>query len=161
MGKDTVPKQFWNLKCSYWIVAGTALLIGFLTTAGGMLLDHLLHPSHPLFSASDAFQGVVATLASGIALAQMHRRRRDLVTRVQIVEDVNHHVRNALTAVTFSAVLKDDPELDRVVNEANQRINWVLTNVLAKTVDGPAETEAPRSWSNGLDRREKAQGSAA
>ncbi|HEY0565387.1 MAG TPA: hypothetical protein VGC88_07370, partial [Terriglobales bacterium] len=139
----------------------TALSIGMITTGGGMALDHILHPSHPLFSASDLFEGLVAAIASGVALSGVQRRRRDLMNRVQIVEDVNHHVRNALTAVTYSAVLKDDPALDRVVREANARIDWVLSNVLPKTLDAPEPSEEHEVWSRGLSINGKAKGSAA
>jgi hypothetical protein len=55
---------------------------------------------------------------------------------MQIVEDVNHHVGNALTAITLSAALREDAELNTLIRDASDRIDWVLSDVLSKTAIG-------------------------
>ncbi len=58
------------------------------------------------------------------------RRRLMLERRMMVAAEVNHHIRNALTAVVFSASVQDDPALQAVLKDATARINWVLTTVL-------------------------------
>jgi signal transduction histidine kinase len=52
---------------------------------------------------------------------------------MQIIEDVNHHVRNALTAITLFSSLREDPELNANVRDACDRIDWVLHDLLSQT----------------------------
>jgi hypothetical protein len=58
------------------------------------------------------------------------RRRMMLERRMMVAAEVNHHIRNALTAVVFSASVQNDPALQSVLKDATARINWVLTTVL-------------------------------
>jgi hypothetical protein len=68
---------------------------------------------------------------------------------MQIVEDVNHHVRNALTAITLSAALREDAELNTLIRDASDRIDWVLSDVLSKTaIAGDLRSTHPQ-WNSG------------
>jgi len=99
--------------------------------------------------ASDVLEGAVAAIFSGAALLKLQARRRDLLVRMQIVEDVNHHVRNALTSVVLSASLREDAELDALVKDACERIDWVLNDVLPQSVEATdLKTEHP-TWTSG------------
>ncbi len=62
--------------------------------------------------------------------------------------DVNHHVRNALTTVLYSVHVKRDPELIQVTQEAVNRIDWTLREVLWESDQHPSmsgTTELRRS----------------
>ncbi len=69
---------------------------------------------------------IIALMLSGSVLIRMQSHRRELLLRMQIIEDVNHHVRNALTAITLSSSLRHDPELNARVRDACDRIDWML-----------------------------------
>jgi hypothetical protein len=128
-----------------------ALLIGVLVTLSGIGIDWILHETRRQIFASDIGEGAVAAVVSGIALARGQRRRKDLLIRMQAIEDVNHHVRNALTAITYSAALQHDPALTRVIEDANQRIDWVLRVSLPQYANAEEEhlRRVTDQWSPG------------
>jgi hypothetical protein len=128
-----------------------ALLIGVLVTVSGIGIDWILHETRRQIFASDVGEGAVAAVMSGIALARGQRRRKDLLIRMQAIEDVNHHVRNALTAITYSAALQHDPVLTKVIEDANQRIDWVLRVSLPQYANAEEERfgEVTSQWSQG------------
>ncbi len=143
------PDEVAAWKSSYWIVALVALFIGGLTILSSLAVDRLAHHVVRPVYASDLLAGTVAALFSGFALFRMQVRKRELLTRMQIVEDVNHHVRNALTAITLSASLQQDPELNDRVRDAADRIDWVLNHVLSHTVLPQEIPSAHPLWSSG------------
>jgi hypothetical protein len=57
-----------------------------------------------------------------------------------LVAELNHHIRNAVTLLGQSAVLEDGPDKLRLMDEAVDRIDRVLTE-LVPTV---GETQSPR-----------------
>jgi hypothetical protein len=70
-------------------------------------------------------------------LEQNYRRGKE---RMTLVAELNHHVRNALVAIQYSASLDDKDERTRRVGEAVERIDRVLME-LVPTV---ASAESPR-----------------
>ena len=128
-----------------------ALLIGILVTVSGISLDWILHDGRRQVFASDIGKGAVAAVVSGVALVRSQRRRKDLLARMQAIEDVNHHVRNALTAITYSAALQHDPALTKVIEDANQRIDWVLRVSLPQYANAEEEhsSQVTNHWSQG------------
>ena len=147
-------------KNSYVFVVLVAFAIGISTVVVSVAVDWVLHgrglvESWEIFGpgrnvyASDLLAALVAGAASGIALGRLQARRRQLLTRMQAVEDVNHHVRNALTAVALSAALHEDAELNERVRDAAERIDWVLRDVLPNAVDGRSVGTEPPRWSGG------------
>ena len=136
---------------SYWVVILIALCIGFAALLFSLTLDRLLHGIFRHIYASDWFEAISAAVLSGVVLIRMQSRRRELLARMQIVEDVNHHVRNALTAIVFSASLREDPELNAQVRDACARIDWVLTEVLSRSVDGLPHESPTHSWNAGRE----------
>lgn len=140
---------------SYWVVLLTALIIGALTLGVSIALDWAIHGVLRRVYASDLLECVAAFTLSGIALLRLQQRRRELLVRMQIIEDVNHHVRNALTGITLSASLYDDAELNRRVKDACERIDWVLSEVLSQTVGaGEFDRSNPR-WQPGRRLKKK------
>jgi hypothetical protein len=133
---------------SYWLIVAAALMIGVITALLGIGVDRVLHQQRPLLT-SDLLEGAAAAVLSGIALLRFQQRKRDLLARIQAVEDVNHHVRNALTAVMYSTVLRQDPVLNAIVQDANERIDWTLREVLPRTVTSFHPTSEQRRWCTG------------
>jgi hypothetical protein len=147
---------------SHWIIFVVAVMIGGAVTFANLGVDWLAHGIIRRLYFSDVLTGAVAALLSGIALLRLQVRRKQLLIRMQIVEDVNHHVRNALTAITLSTALQQDPELDALVRDASERIDWVLSDVLAQSVV-PNQTERAKSkWNSGmsLERKKRKRGTS-
>jgi hypothetical protein len=147
-------------KNSYVFVVLVAFAIGISTVFVSVGVDWVLHGrgtvgTWEIFGlgrnvyASDLLAAFVAATASGIALGRVQARRRELLARMQAIEDVNHHVRNALTAVALSAALHDNAELNERVRDAAERIDWVLRDVLPNTLKGQNPGTEPSKWSGG------------
>jgi hypothetical protein len=110
-------------------VALAAILVGFLIAGFGFGIDHLVHRSSRLY-ASDLYTFLVACILSYAVMIYEKRRRAMLLRRMMVAAEVNHHIRNALTAVVFKASVQNDPELQSTIEDAAARIDWVLTTVL-------------------------------
>jgi hypothetical protein len=131
-------------------IVAVAIVVGILIGACGIAVDQLVHGQHKLY-ASDAYTCIVAGGLSYALLVYEKRRRMILDRRMQIAAEVNHHIRNALTAVVFSASVQNDPTLHAVLEDATARIDWVLTTVLPDGKDDfkwPVQSQnwRPKMW---------------
>jgi len=115
-----------------WSVYALAVCIGAGVFAAGIFLDWWLLPGRRPVLYSDGFAGIVAGLLAYFALRTYDRRRQELSLRLTIIGHVNHHVRNAITAVMLKVQLKDDAELMQITDSAAKRIDWVLRDVLPR-----------------------------
>jgi hypothetical protein len=106
----------------------SALLLGLMIGVCGFGLDCLVHHASRIY-ASDLYTCIVATALSYLVLIYEKRRRMILARRMEIAAEVNHHIRNALTAIIFSASVENDKSL-LILKDATERIDWVLTTVL-------------------------------
>jgi hypothetical protein len=134
-----------------------ALGVGLVIAGCGFGVDRLVHHAARLY-ASDLYTCIIACVLSYMLMMYEKRRRMTLERRMLRAAEVNHHIRNALTAVVFSASVQNDPALQSVLKDATARINWVLTTVLP---DGAQDlmwpVQAPE-WRAGSRRGEgKAQ----
>ena len=79
--------------------------------------------------------GILAFLVSRCYASQRHA----MAERRRITAEVNHHVRNALTGIFCLVEARNDPELTELTQEAVERIDRVLREVL------PSPATAPRA----------------
>jgi hypothetical protein len=107
----------------------SALLLGLMIGVCGFGLDCLVHHASRIY-ASDLYTCIVASALSYLVLMYEKRRRMILARRMEIAAEVNHHIRNALTAIVFSASVENDQSLQLILKDATERIDWVLTTVL-------------------------------
>lgn len=54
------------------------------------------------------------------------------MARMQVIAEMNHHIRNALTPVSLSVDAIDNQQLNRVISEAVNRIEWALREILPR-----------------------------
>ena len=129
-----------------------ALSSGAVIAGCGVIMDYLIHGVNRIYT-SDVYTLIVGFLLSYALLLNEDRRRANLARRMQIAADVNHHIRNALTGVVYTAAVRNDPALHAVLEDATARIDWVLNTVLP---DGKSELQwpveakewSPSSWTN-------------
>jgi hypothetical protein len=134
---------------SYWFVILLALIIGVTAVVASLGFDWFFHGLIRRVYASDVLEGITVAIFSGAALLKLQARRRELLVRMQVVEDVNHHVRNALTSVVLSASLREDEDLNALVKDACERIDWVLNDVLPQSIDAAELKNAHSDWTSG------------
>ncbi len=132
----------------------TAFGIGLAVFVVGFGLDALLLSDSRGILPSDAVTGGIAALLAYFAFHQYQSRQQENAARLHMVAEVNHHVRNALSAILLSVHIRRDPELLSITESAVRRIDWVLTEVLSrygKDEDSlPAQKELPE-WARKRD----------
>ena len=106
-----------------------AVVVGLLIGVCGFGLDRLVHHASRIY-ASDLYTCMVASVFSYLLMIYEKRRRMILARRMAIAAEVNHHIRNALTAIVYSTSVRRDQPLQSVLKDATDRIDWVLTTVL-------------------------------
>ena len=58
------------------------------------------------------------------------RQRRAIIRKLEVIRQMNHHVRNSLQVITSAASISERQELAKAVQAAVARIEWALREVL-------------------------------
>ena len=81
---------------------------------------------------AEAVSAVVVSVLVAKLVAVVHRQHQIMLARVQIISEINHHIRNALMAISASADLSQNQKCNRVISESVQRIDWALREILPR-----------------------------
>jgi signal transduction histidine kinase len=81
---------------------------------------------------------VVALLTAGL-MHQANERREAALLRVQVIAAMNHHIRNALAAISLSTDAIQNQQSIRVISQSVDRITWALREVLPRSQPLPEE----------------------
>ena len=128
-------RSSWVVLTSRRLVLGAALGVGvasFLTTE---LMHYLLvpnlgrHQERLLAEGLSAF--IVSCLIAKLANIARQQHQRTLA-RMQVIAEMNHHIRNALTPISLSTYVTDSQQRLRVISEGVDRINWALREILPR-----------------------------
>jgi signal transduction histidine kinase len=74
---------------------------------------------------------VVALLTAGL-IHQANKRREAALLRMQVIAEMNHHIRNALAAISLSTDAIQNQQSIRVISQSVDRITWALREVLPR-----------------------------
>jgi signal transduction histidine kinase len=78
----------------------------------------------------------VSALIVGCLAAMLFRSAREhrqaTRARLQVIAEMNHHIRNALTPISLSAYVVQDQQSIRVISEGVERIEWALREILPR-----------------------------
>ena len=75
---------------------------------------------------------VVALLTAGL-IHQANKRREAALLRMQVIAEMNHHIRNALAAISLSTDAIQNQQSIRVISQSVDRITWALQQVLPRS----------------------------
>jgi hypothetical protein len=118
-------------------LAVISILFGLFVFCSSLALDYLLlvHRDSPLATVevSDALAALLAGVLFYKILDAGRRRRKLILQRLETIDQMNHHIRNALQVISFTVHAnqehaKEVSNIDRAVN----RIQWALSEVLPK-----------------------------
>lgn len=109
------------------MIAAAVTVFAFIA---GIVVDDLLLAQTRQVLYSDVLTSVIAGVLAFLAARYYEVRRRAIAERLRIAAEVNHHVRNALTGIFYSVQVRSDPELTQITQDAVERIDWVLREVL-------------------------------
>jgi signal transduction histidine kinase len=119
-----------------WKMVGIALLAGLVVFVIGAGLDWLLvreHESRRLtIEISDTLAAVVAGALVFRLLQYEHERRRRLRQKLEVIAEMNHHIRNALQVISLSAASSGDQRQLDAIRDSMNRIQWALREILPK-----------------------------
>jgi signal transduction histidine kinase len=74
---------------------------------------------------------VVAGLTAGFMEAANQRQEAALL-RMQVISEMNHHIRNALAAISLTTDSIQNQQCVRVISESVDRIEWTLREILLR-----------------------------
>ena len=58
------------------------------------------------------------------------RQRQDILRKLEVIRQMNHHVRNSLQVISTAASITERQELAKAIHSAVERIEWALREVL-------------------------------
>ena len=74
---------------------------------------------------------LVSVLVTKI-VAIIHQQYQVMLARTQVISEMNHHIRNALMAISASAYLTENQECIRMISKSVYRIDWALREILPR-----------------------------
>jgi signal transduction histidine kinase len=100
----------------------------------------------------------MSALIVGCLAAMLFRGAREhrqaTRARLQVIADMNHHIRNALSPISLSASVVQNQQAIRAISEGVERIEWALREILPRQRPLP-EQERNRllyfEWRKGHD----------
>ena len=108
-----------------------ALFVGCTTFVVGIVIAIITYHYFPETASAAYADDLIIGTAAGLLVFQYDRRRnRYLQERLRIIEEMNHHVRNALEVISCSAYLQPNEELRTVLRDSSERIDWALREIL-------------------------------
>jgi hypothetical protein len=108
---------------------GFSFLLGFGLFVLGAVLQGVLHQRN-ISGASiyfdDVFLGVLAGL---VVFAYEQRRSRDIRRKLEVISEMNHHVRNALQTISYVPYTEQAKQI-LLIQQSVNRIQWALREIL-------------------------------
>ncbi len=116
-------------------VLGTALGVGVASFLATELMHYLLVPDIGRHQERLLAEGLSAFILSCLIAKLAHlaqERHRLIEARMQVIAEMNHHIRNALTSMWLTAEVNDNRQFVRVISEGVNRIDWALREILPR-----------------------------
>jgi hypothetical protein len=136
-----LPATAWLFRAPKWQIRLLAVAAGVFVYVTSLSVDFWLYSlgATPVefFSASDAIAALL-TFAFVIKLVEhAGERRRAVIERLQLITESNHHIRNALQAIQYSAHETKHVEAIKTIDDAVDRIEWVLEEIITQPENKP------------------------
>lgn len=116
------------------------ILVVLAVAIVGFVLDRLLQregvPRYDLFALSNFLTGVVAGGFFWQAKRRDREQRNFVRDRLRTISDMNHHIRNALQVISFYSYRDQDEKTVALLQQAVDRIEWALNEVLPGELAG-------------------------
>ena len=132
---ETLPEESSPLKSKL-----LAVLVVVAVSIVGHVFDRLLlHegvPRYDLLAISNTLTGIVAGAFFWEAMRRDRERREFVRERLKTISEMNHHIRNALQVISLYSYRDQDEQAVDVLNQAVNRIEWALNEVLPGELAG-------------------------
>jgi hypothetical protein len=132
---------------------GISLSIGLVFAMIGAGVEAAIG-THSLLSMDSFDDLLIGFLTAGVIFAYEQRRYRTTMEKVQMISAMNHHVRNALQAISYSPYAEHEKQM-KLIAESVSRIEWALREILpgetAPTDGASSQPGHPATASSRLD----------
>lgn len=117
-----------------WKLVVLTLCIFVLVTVSGYGFDRMLNRDgvnrKVITASSNALTGLVVA-GLFLELTRSVQNRRKLVqNRLEIIADMNHHIRNALQVLSYGTATHGGKQETQMMRDSISRIEWALREVL-------------------------------
>lgn len=133
-------------------VLGAALGIGLVSFMATELLHYWLVPdigrNHERLLAEGLSALIVSCLVAKLGFV-LWQQRQLTVARMQVIAEMNHHIRNALAPISLSMEAIENQQLIGMIRDGVNRIDWALREILPREL--PVAEE--RGYGEGLLRK--------
>ena len=122
----------WGMTPRVIVMSVAVGLVSFLVTE---LMHLLLVPDLGRHWERLLAEGVSAVIVAGLSAGFMdaaNQRQEAALLRMQVISEMNHHIRNALGAISLTTDSIQNQECVRVISESVDRIEWTLREVLLR-----------------------------
>jgi signal transduction histidine kinase len=119
-----------------------ACLVGLVSFAATEFMHSLLAPDIGGRWERWLAEGVSAIVVALLTAQLIHaanQRREAAQLRMQVISEMNHHIRNALAAISLSADSIENQQCMRVISDSVDRIEWSLREILPRRTPLPDE----------------------
>src|SRR5215475_6541784 len=121
---------------------GLSFVMGFSLFVLGAVLQGVLGKrglSGISIYLDDLVLGIVAGL---VVFAYEQRRHKAMLEKIAVISAMNHHVRNALQAISYAPYTEQAKQI-QLIQQSVARIQWALQEVLPGAVDEDRKISAP------------------
>jgi hypothetical protein len=136
IAEQLAPPPEGRLFRSYWGIGLLSLLFALFVFVLGFGLDWImLHQEDSIrktVELSDAVSALICGLVFLLFLRSYRQQRAMLRQRVEVIANMNHHVRNALQVIEFNSYSTSDQEKLAAMKSSVNRIQWALRELLPK-----------------------------
>lgn len=117
-----------------WKLALATLGIFLLVTVSAYGFDRMLRRDgvnrEVITASANALTGLVVALMFLEYTRNVQNRRRLVRDRLEVIADMNHHIRNALQVISYGTATHGGKQETEMMRESIQRIEWALREVL-------------------------------
>jgi hypothetical protein len=107
---------------------GISLVLGLIIALIGAGVEVAI--GHQQFLSMDSIDDVIiGVLAAGIVFAYEQHRYRATMDKIRMISAMNHHVRNALQAISYAPYTEEEKQI-KLIAESVSRIEWALREIL-------------------------------
>jgi hypothetical protein len=146
-----------------WLTTATRARMAFVALCVGLIVflilalveSFMVQVGFSPFLVMMGSAAVAALLTFGFTLMlllQVHDRREAIREQLRVIGETNHHIRNALELIQFSAHTTHDQQVIESISGAVDRIQWVLRELLGET-GAYAPSDGERKTPPGLTQK--------
>jgi signal transduction histidine kinase len=81
---------------------------------------------------AEAFSAFLVTCLVAKLVHMAREQQRRTVARMQVIAEMNHHIRNALAPIALSVDAIENQQLIRIISDGVDRIDWALREILPR-----------------------------